>query len=213
MVVGHWEEGMATTGNHSGHLPDEELVARARTSCGSDAGHLEDLLDRHRPSIFRRCLSIVGDPDDAEDVTQEILMRIFRGLDGFQGRSSFRTWLHAIVQHECWTFAAKRGRQSMPEEVRTKIKLHFSSESQIHTTLISRQQLRSVLGMMPRHEREILQLRYLRDLPLAQIALLLGVSVSATKMRLYRALTSSQSLMDVPTTHSPYAHPEHRHSL
>jgi RNA polymerase sigma-70 factor, ECF subfamily len=188
-----------------GALPDEALVDRARTGKEQAAGYLEELLGRHRPSILRRCVSIIGDRDDAEDATQEVLLRVARGLDGYEGRSSFRTWLHAIVQRECWTFTAKRGRQSIPEDLRSKIELHFSAETQSSTRPISSKQLPRMLAEMPHESRDILQLRYFRELPLPQIAVLLGTTLSVTKMRLYRALSSGQNLMRAIGTRSQNA--------
>jgi RNA polymerase sigma-70 factor (ECF subfamily) len=185
------------------HIPDEELISKALGGNAEADGHLEHLLKRHRPSIYRRCLSITGDHHDAEDVTQEILVRVLRGLDGYQGRSSFRTWLHTIVQHQCWTFSAKRTRQSIPQEVRAKIELHLGAGSDSHSEPISDKQLPRMLAEMPVQVREILQLRYFRELPLPRIATLLGMSLSATKMRLYRALATGQDLMSTRAADMP----------
>lgn len=181
-------------------LSDEALVDGARSGADQAAGYLDELLGRHRPSIFRRCVSMVGDRDDAEDVTQEVMIRAARGLGGYQGRSSFGTWLHAIARRECWTFTAKRGRQSIPEDVRCKIALHFSPETQSPVNPISGKQLPRMLAEMPHESRDILQLRYFRELPLPQIAVLLGMTLSAAKMRLYRALSSGQNLMRAIST-------------
>jgi len=185
-----------------GELPDEALVDRARAGKDEAAGYLEELLGRHRPSILRRCMSIIGDRDDAEDATQEVLIRVARGLDGYEGRSSFRTWLHAIVQRECWTFTARRGRQAISEDLRSKMDLHFGAETQSSTRPISSKLLPRMLAEMPHESRDILQLRYFRELPLPQIAVLLGTTLSTAKMRLYRALSSGHNLMSTISTRS-----------
>lgn len=177
-------------------LSDEELVVRARGSCASSARHLEQLLGRHRAPVFRRCMAIIGHPDDAEDITQEVMLRVLRGLDGYQGRSSFRTWLHAIVRNECWTFAETRERRTMSEEIRIKMAMYLERDSHIRADSVPRKHLHEMFGRMPREAREIVQLRYLREMPLPNIALLLGMSLSATKMRLYRALSLGQQFMD-----------------
>lgn len=193
---------MAAISNNSGQIADEELVARALEGTNANSVHLEHLLARYRSWIFRRCLAIVGDPDDAEDATQEVLLRVYRGLEGFQGRSSFRTWLYAIIQRECWTFAARRERLSIPGKIRIEMQLHLDTETHAHVAPISPRQMSGVLSKMPRRSREVLQLRFLRELSLPQIAMLLDLSLSATKMRLYRALSLGQHLMDAMTTGS-----------
>lgn len=193
---------MAAMSDSSGRIGDEELVARALEGTSANDVYLEHLLGRYRAWILRRCLAIVGDPDDAEDATQEVMLRVYRGLEGFQGRSSFRTWLYAIIQRECWTFAARRERLSIPDEIRIEMQLQFDTERHVQVAPISPRQMSGVLSKMPRPSREVLQLRFLRELSLPQIAVLLGVSLSATKMRLYRALSLGQHLMDSMTTGS-----------
>jgi RNA polymerase sigma factor (sigma-70 family) len=55
------------------------------------------LIRRHQPWIFNIAVRMVWDPHEAEDVTQEVLIKVITGLSGFQGRSGFRTWLYRIV--------------------------------------------------------------------------------------------------------------------
>lgn len=74
--------------------PDEELVASAQSG-GREA--LESLLARHQPWIFNIALRMLGRRPDAEDATQDILIRAIQGLSGFRGDSRFRTWLYRIA--------------------------------------------------------------------------------------------------------------------
>lgn len=187
---------MTESGDDGRQVSDEELVSRARASRASSARHLDQLFGRYHTAIFRRCLAIIGHPDDAEDVTQEVMIRVFRGIDSYQGRSSFRTWLYTIVRNECWSYAERRERQRIPEEVRRQMSLHFDRESHIRVAPVAPEHLHGMFGRMPQSAREIVQLRYLREMPLPSIALLLGMSLSATKMRLYRALSLGQRAMD-----------------
>lgn len=73
---------------------DSELVASAQQG---DRAALEDLVTRHQGWVYNIALRMVGYPPDAEDVTQEILIKMMTKLSTFQGRSSFRTWLYRIV--------------------------------------------------------------------------------------------------------------------
>ena len=73
---------------------DSELVASAQQG---DRAALEDLIRRHQLWIYNIALRMVGYPPDAEDVTQEILIKMMTKLSTFQGKSSFRTWLYRIV--------------------------------------------------------------------------------------------------------------------
>ena len=73
---------------------DSELVASAQQG---DRIALEKLILRHQAWIYNIALRMVGSPHDAEDVTQEILIKILTKLSTFQGKSSFRTWVYRIV--------------------------------------------------------------------------------------------------------------------
>jgi RNA polymerase sigma-70 factor (ECF subfamily) len=74
---------------------DEELLARAREG---DLRAFETFLERTFPVVFRWMSRAVG-PDDAEDLTQEVYFRAFRGLSGYRGASSARGWLAAIAHN------------------------------------------------------------------------------------------------------------------
>src|SRR5215469_17519598 len=73
---------------------DQNLVMRARSG---DRTALEDLVQRHQDWIYNIAVRMLYHPQDAEDATQEILIKILTRLSSFEGRSSFRTWLYRIV--------------------------------------------------------------------------------------------------------------------
>jgi len=74
--------------------PDADLLAAARTG---DRESMGQLLSRHQPWIFNIAFRMLAHRADAEDATQEILIRVLRSLDGFRGESAFRTWLYRIA--------------------------------------------------------------------------------------------------------------------
>src|SRR5690348_14043979 len=75
-------------------LEDRARVARARSG---DRQALEDLLQHHQGWIYNIAVRMLYHPQDAEDATQEILIKILTRLSSFEGRSSLRTWLYRIV--------------------------------------------------------------------------------------------------------------------
>src|SRR5258708_11056282 len=79
--------------NSSDH-EDQSLVLRARSG---DRQALEDLVQRHQAWIYNIAVRMLHQPQDAEDATQEILIKVLTRLSSFEGRSSFRTWLYRIV--------------------------------------------------------------------------------------------------------------------
>jgi len=84
---------------------DQSLVLRARSG---DRQALEDLVHRHQAWIYNIAVRMLHHPQDAEDATQEILIKVLTRLASFEGRSSFRTWLYRIVVNHVLNM--KRGR-------------------------------------------------------------------------------------------------------
>src|SRR2546426_11000065 len=90
-------------------LEDQADVARAR---GGDRDALEELVRRHQPWIYNIAVRMLAHPQDAEDATQEILIKALTRLSSFEGRSSFRTWLYRLVVNHVLNM--RRGRAERP---------------------------------------------------------------------------------------------------
>jgi len=90
---------------------DQNLVLRARSG---DRRALEELVQRHQAWIYNIAIRMLYHPQDAEDATQEILIKVLTRLSSFEGRSSFRTWLYRIVVNHVLNM--KRGRVEVRHE-------------------------------------------------------------------------------------------------
>src|SRR5580692_5408150 len=87
---------------------DRNLVVSARSG---DRTALEHLVQRHQTWIYNIAVRMLYHPQDAEDATQEILIKVLTRLSSFEGRSSFRTWLYRIVLNHLLN--VKRGREEL----------------------------------------------------------------------------------------------------
>ena len=94
----------------------EETLTRARTG---DEQAFRELTDPYRRELQLHCYRILGSVQDAEDLLQETLLAAWRGLEGFEGRSSLRAWLYRIATNRCLN--ALRDSQRRPVDARTDL--------------------------------------------------------------------------------------------
>ncbi|MGB5324536.1 MAG: RNA polymerase sigma factor [Pseudomonadales bacterium] len=139
--------------------------------------------------ILASCRQTLRNEADAADAAQEAALAMFRALPGFEGRSALRTWLHRIVRNACVSLIRKRQRHAMTEHIESLLEIHVQQclapdkpDSEVVASV------RQVLANMNDKSREVLQLRFFNDVSLEDISQTLGIGLSATKMRLYRAM-------------------------
>src|SRR5260370_42585467 len=91
-------------------LSDEQLLARL---AAGDRTALDDLFRRYRTAAYRVAFRLLGNEADALDAVQEGFVKALTHLDGFQGRSSFKTWLLRVVSNAALDLGRQRGRREM----------------------------------------------------------------------------------------------------
>src|SRR5258707_12022319 len=81
-----------------------------------DEAEFERLIAPNRRELHAHCYRMLGSLHDTEEAMQEAMLRIWRGLEGFEGRSSLRSWLYRIATNTCLDTIARRKRRVLPEE-------------------------------------------------------------------------------------------------
>src|SRR5437660_10347656 len=77
-------------------LTDEELVARCKAELPSDTRSYEMLVQRHMNRVYSTVYRVVGNKEEAEDITQEVFVKVYHGLHKFEQQASFSSWLYRI---------------------------------------------------------------------------------------------------------------------
>jgi len=150
---------------------------------------------RHRPWIFRVCLFRLGNHHDAEDATQDIVLRIYNKLQQFQGKSQFKTWVNTIIVNYCNTFAVRRAKYVTSDHIELLIELHEDAELVTPYEALAEQEfVRKTLFSLPENARQVLNLRFYGQYSLEEIARILCLPLSTTKARLYRAIEQFKTL-------------------
>ncbi len=173
---------------------DAALVARC---VSGDRQAFADLMNRHKPTVLRLAFHLTGSRDDAEDLTQECFLRLYQVLPQFDAALPFKPWFYKIATNVCLRHLSQRGRMMFvslqpsrdPEGAVEEEELPDESLS-VEGEVISREMRQVVLSAvneLPTKYRVVVVLRYLEDLPYADIAKILNIEVNAVEVRMHRA--------------------------
>lgn len=173
-------------------LTDEELVERARAELFHVTRAYEELMRRYQRTLFNVCSRYLGSERDADDVCQEVMLKVLYGLKSFEGKSKFKTWLYSITYNECITQYRKDRRKRRLSDA---LALEPHEEGSEESLAGSEEQggLDRWLVHVNPIDREILVLRFVAELEFQEIADILNMGLSATKMRYKRALDRLRS--------------------
>lgn len=164
-----------------------EVISRARQ--GDEDAY--ELLYRHYKShVFSLCLRIIKNTSDAEDITQDVFLQLFRNLSSFRGEAKFWTWLHRITVNCTLMHLRKRGvaTTSLLWDAEDNCSSSGSTAEAKQTTFaMNRVALQQAVKRLTAKERSVLLLHDIDGLTHGEIAQRLRLSVSCSRSRLHRA--------------------------
>jgi RNA polymerase sigma-70 factor, ECF subfamily len=167
----------------------ERCTAGEETACA-------ELVSAHQRMVFSLAMHLLGDRDEALDVSQEVFLRVFRTLSSFRGQSALRTWIYRIVINQArnrqrWWRRRHRGSQVSLDEHLTQFGDLESKTEVLPDRLLASKETASriwqALDNLPFDQRTALVLREVDGLRYEEIAFSLGVAVGTVKSRLTRA--------------------------
>jgi RNA polymerase sigma-70 factor, ECF subfamily len=144
---------------------------------------LERLLDRHEQQVFRMAVMVLKDAGRAEDVTQDIFVKLWRALPDYDGRASVSTWLYTIARNTCLSAAraeAYRRTRSL-DETPEPAAPGPGREPALDLTLTR------AIETLPEIQREVITLFYLQERSVRDVAALLDLPEGTVKSHLHRA--------------------------
>jgi len=169
-------------------MTDAQLV---RAVLDGDAQAFTVLTHRHAPACLRFATRMLGTREDAEEVTQDTLVRAYRALAGYDSATAFRTWLFAILANRCRTALLSRTRRARWVRTDDDAVGRMSTPSHGPATEL-RVELTRAMDTLPLEQREAFLLKHVEQLDYAEMARITGAGVSALKMRVQRACTHLQ---------------------
>lgn len=162
------------------HVPRELVESCQR----GDLGAFEELVRTTHRSVFSLVQRIVGNPDDAADVTQDVYVRVWRGLRNFRGDANFSTWLYRVAANTALTQIKRRARAGTPVDPETMVDVPTvdGAEQRADADVLER-----VLAKLPPAQRAVVVLKDVYGWTCEEIGKEMGSTEGAVKVRLFRA--------------------------
>ena len=188
------DELSATVASSQDPARDRELVAAAK---GGDDLAFETIVKRHRQRIFALALRYARNREDAEDIVQQTFQRAFIYLNGFEGRSSFSTWLTSIaINQALMLLRRRRALREVPiddpsnDEGTTLVFEMSDTDPGPEGRYLAQEEARvlaEAIGQLRPAIRTAVELTELRELSMLEAARYLGISIGAVKSRVFHA--------------------------
>ncbi len=168
---------------------DEKLVAR---TLAGDRNAFRTLVERHYAAVYRLCRAILRHPEDAEDATQEVFLRVYEALGQFAGRGAFGGWLRRLTVNHCINRAQRisariAARSYSLDDMTDSLPASAESDPAVRFGRAEEQtRIRMELSELPPQQRAALGLRLLDGLSYDEIADTMGVPVNSVRSWLHR---------------------------
>ena len=184
---------------------DRGLIARAQAG---DTVAFRSLVERHQRRAFAIALALVRDENDARELVQDAFLRVYKGLNSFQGGSSFFTWLYRIITNLSIDLIRKPGRQLVEidesrfesdEGVEAEFPLLSRVDGSDPADVVRRREiaarLQVALDALPPYHRGVIVMREIEGLSYEEMAQAMGVSKGTIMSRLFHARQKLQKAL------------------
>lgn len=181
---------------------DQDLVARTQAG---DPSAFDELVRRFSPRLYGLVYHMTSNHEDTNDLLQEVFAKAYRSLSGFQGKSSFYTWLHTIAVNRTLNFLKKRGRRyhislndvdSAIENDPDFIEATASKDPVRETNIKELQKkLNEAMQKLSPNHRAVVTMFDIQGMPHSEIAKILKVSEGTVRSRLFYAHQALQTYL------------------
>lgn len=156
-----------------------------------------NLLTRsYQERVYWHIRKMVIDHDDANDVVQEVFIKVWKNLDSFRADSSLFTWIYRIATNECLNFLRKKKRRFFIPiaDVSTELMNKLDNDTNISGDEIQLR-LQKALIKLPEKQRLVFNMKYFDELKFDQISEITGTSVGALKASYHHAVKKIEELI------------------
>jgi RNA polymerase sigma-70 factor (ECF subfamily) len=174
--------------------PERKTIEAAQSG---DLEALGVLYDTHINQVYRYAMARLGNQHDAEDVAEEIFLKMLAGLPAYEWRKvPFAAWLMRIARNEVVSFTRRNGKRSqdgeLPEEMMDR---RTADPAETTERTMALEDLRSAVELLPEAQRDVIILRFASGLSVADTAKALGKSENNVKVLQHKGMQRLQVLM------------------
>ncbi len=179
------------------HVQDQQEVEWIRRAQGGEAEAFRLLVERYQRKVSSLVFHIIRRPDETEDLSQEIFVKVFRSIRGYNFQAPFRSWIARIAVNHCYDYL-RRQRASkltyfwqLSDEARQVIESSpepkVAGKPDVEQETVLKDLVRKLLDRAPPEDRLVLVMKEMENLSIEEIGGLLNWSTSKVKVRLHRA--------------------------
>jgi RNA polymerase sigma-70 factor (ECF subfamily) len=178
---------------------ERELVERCRRG---DEGAFQELVDRYKDLVFALIARTIQDRSRAEDLAQDVFLRIHRGLPYFRGEARLSTWIYRIVANVCVQDHARPAAATSfdpiepVDENRRRDRLRLSVSDRQFGDLELRDRLEKAIARLPANYRLLVAAHYLQGVQYEELAVALQLPLGTVKTQLHRAKQQLRRLLE-----------------
>lgn len=180
---------------HMHPIPEEELLAEFRDRATRDRAFTR-IVQQYQQQVYFYVRRMVLDHDDANDVTQNVFIKAWKGLDQFKGNAKLSTWLYRIATNESITFINRSKRLAgIPmEEIEERLDGSLEADAYFDGDEIQRK-LQTAVALLPEKQKAVFILKYFEDKKYQEMADITGTSVGALKASYHHAVQKIEKFL------------------
>ncbi len=165
---------------------DSTIISLLKDSTTQNEGFVL-LINQYKEKLYWHIRRIVISHNDADDVIQNVFIKVFKNIHSFKGQSSLYTWIFRIATNESLSFIRKKQRQSMFIEYAELVESTLSSDPYFNGDDVQKM-IKKVIARLPEKQMLVFNLRYYEEMKYEDISTVLGGSVGGLKASYHHAL-------------------------
>ena len=171
--------------------------ALAQAAAQGDMVAFEELYQRHHRRVYSICLRMLQNASEAEDLTQDVFIQLYRKIGSFRGDSAFTTWLHRMTVNQVLMHFRKRTVkfEKTTEEGETPVQIVSGTENPHKMPIVDKIALENAIEQLPAGYKKVFVLHDVEGFEHEEVARILGCSVGTSKSQLHKARLKLRKLL------------------